>query len=162
MKLMRMIPVALAALTLAGCLNLSHSSTVQPLAAAGHVEEITVSHEGVKTPLSPDFDEKLKARLKVRLDKCATGPQALRLEARVYQVNKANVLFTALVLGENKVLGDARLIDPASGQTVGDYKIGRTIIGRGLAVLQMAEAEKQLSDAFAAEVCKQAFPAPKP
>lgn len=166
MQLARTVPLVMAGLGLAGCLNLSRSSTIEALAPdyaqAGHVQEITVSHEGMKTALSPGFDETFRSRVKARLDRCATGPRPLRLEARIDQMNKANVLFTAVVAGRNKVLGGARLVDTASGQTVGEYRIGKTIIGRSLAVLKMARAEEQLSDAFGEELCRQAFPRPRP
>ena len=64
--------------------------------------------------------------------------------------------FTVIV-GANVLRGSARLVDPSTGQLVGEYEIGQTVIGGRIAVVEMAEAEEQMSDAFGEELCEQAF-----
>ena len=151
--------VAVSALALCGCVNMSRSQAVQPLAADwsrdGRVTEIVLSRGDLK--VTPGFDELFKARVQARLDGCAKGSRPLRLEARIDRLDKANPVMTAVVAGANVLRGSARLIDVATGQPVGDYQVGRTVVGGRFAVITMGQAEEQLSDAFGDELCRQAF-----
>ena len=149
---------------LAGCVSLSRSEVVQPLsadaAAGGRIESVTLDRdEGLK--VTPGFDELFKARVKAKTAVCATGSRALRLEASLQRFEKGNPVLIAVAAGANVLRGEARLVDVATGKTVGTYKIGKTIVGGRFAVITMGQAEEQLSDAFGDELCAEAFkPAP--
>ena len=146
---------------LGGCASLSRSETMAPLEAGAqdaHVAEIVLVKVG-ELNLTPEFDRIFTARVKAKLDACATGVRPLRLEARIDRFDKANPVITALVAGANVLRGWAVLSDVATGAPVAEYKIGQTVVGGRLAVVLMAEAEEQLSDAFGDELCRQAFPA---
>jgi hypothetical protein len=149
----------LLALSLSACVGMSRSQAVAPLAVDwardSHVESITLQHAGLK--VRPAFDAIFQQRVKAKLDRCARGGRPLRLEARLDRLDKAHPLAAVLVGGANVLRGSARLVDVATGQVVGDYKVGKTIVGSRFAILVMAEAEEQLSDAFGDELCKQAF-----
>jgi len=156
---------ALALLLLGGCVGLSRSETVSAISAAdaagGRIETVTVKRGTALKKLTPQFDDIFRSRVKAKTDACATGSRPLRLEATLDRVDKANVAMTAVIGGANVLRGEARLVDVATGKTVGSYKIGKTIVGGRFGAIAMAEAEEQLSDAFGDELCTQAFAKPK-
>lgn len=158
-RAMMMTAALLAAAGLAGCVGLSRSSPTAPLATGTanqyRIGEIVLTR-GEITP-SAEFDGIFQLRVRAKLDACATGDRPLRLEARVDRLDRANPLQTAVIGGANVLRGSARLVDAETGALVGEYQIGRTIVGGRLAVVRMAEAEEQLSDAFGEELCAQAF-----
>ena len=146
---------------LSGCMSLSRSSAVTPMAAgeANHLKvteiKLTVS-DAVK--VSPKFDGIFREHVQAKLDKCLAGDRPVRLEAKVDRLDKSNAVMTAIVAGANVLRGSARLVDVGSGAVVADYQVGQTVVGRSVAVVVMAKAEEQLSDGFGDELCRQAFP----
>lgn len=154
------LALAIAAVALSGCVSISRSEAVSPLAAelagGSRVSEIRLTRADA-LKVTDEFDDIFRSRVKARLDACATGQRALRLEAELERLDKANPVVTAVVAGSNVLRGSARLVDVETGETVADYKVGKTIVGSRFAVVVMGEAEEQLSDAFGEELCKQAF-----
>lgn len=152
-------------LMLAGCVSLSRSEAVQPLAEAdaaqGRIESISLNRPG-DLKVTDEFDTLFRSRVKAKTDACATGQRPLKLEASLDRFDKANVAMTAVIGGANVMRGEARLVDARTGKTVGSYKIGKTIVGGRFGAIAMAEAEEQLSDAFGDELCTQAFKPAKP
>jgi len=140
-------------------MSLSRSEPVSALArdvaAGSYVDQMSVV--SAAKGLSPEFEGVFRARVAEKLRACAAGTRPLRLEARIDRLDKANPVATALIGGANVLRGSARLVDVQTGEVVGDYRIGSTVIGGRLAVLKMAEAEEQMSDRFGEELCKQAF-----
>jgi hypothetical protein len=149
---------AVAALA-GGCVSLSRSEAVSPLSEAtaqdGRVVEIALDKGEIA--VSPGFDAIFRQRVQAKLDGCAKGGRPLRLEARIERLSKANPLLTAVVAGANVLRGTARLVDAATGEALGEYRIGQTVVGGRIAVIRMAQAEEQLSDGFGQELCNQAF-----
>jgi hypothetical protein len=159
----RVLLGAACALALSGCVSLSRSSSVAALppdaAAHARITEIKLATApGLK--VSPHFVDTFRQHVQAKLDACAKGDRPVRLEAQVDRLDKSNAVMTAIVVGSNVLRGSARLVDIGSGQEVANYKIGRTVVGRSVAVVVMAKAEEQLSDGFGDELCKQAFPSP--
>jgi hypothetical protein len=156
----RALLAAVAALALAGCVSLSRSETVAALppelSAGARVTEIVLTRMP-DLKVSPGFDELFRQRVQAKLDACATGQRPLRLEAVLTRFDKANPVMTAVIGGSNVLRGSARLVDVGSGQQLASYQIGKTVVGGRVAVVVMAEAEEQLSDAFGEELCQQAF-----
>jgi hypothetical protein len=159
----RMLAVLAAAVALSGCVNLSRSAAVAEappeMIRDGRVATIVLT-KGEGIGVSPEFDALFEKRVKAKLDACAQGSAPLRLEATLNRVDKANPVVTALLFGANVLRGSARLVREDTGAVVGEYQIGRTVVGRGPAVIAMAEAEEQLSDAYGEELCKVAFAKP--
>lgn len=158
----RLILAAAVSAALAGCVSTSSSEAISGLpsnwSSDSRIDSVTLRRDpGLN--VSAEFDALFEARVKAGLDRCATGSRPLRLEARLDKLTKANPFVTAILFGQNKVRGTARLVDAATGHTVGEYRIGRTVTGSRVGVIAMAEAEEQLSDGFAAEICRQAFAA---
>jgi hypothetical protein len=112
--------------------------------------------------VSPAFEAIFRQRVKTRLDACAKGERSLRLEAIVERLTRTNPVVTAVVAGANVLRGTARLLDAATGEAVGEYQIGRTVVGGRVGAIAMAQSEEQLSDAFGQELCTQAFSAQDP
>ncbi|MET0272469.1 MAG: hypothetical protein ABW360_05725 [Phenylobacterium sp.] len=155
-----LLPLAAA---LSGCMTMSRSATVAPMSAAqandGRIAEIVLTRDpGLK--VTPEFDGIFRQHVQAKLDGCFKGSRPLKLEASIDRLDKANPVMTAVIGGANVLRGAARLVDPATGQAVADYKVGATIVGGRIGVVKMAEAEEQLSDSFGDELCKQAFPKP--
>jgi hypothetical protein len=159
-----MIKVLLAAgcaVVLSGCMTMSRSAAVTALPASDasqlRVSEIKLTvKEGVK--VSPEFDEIFRSHVQAKLNACATGARPVRLEATVERLDKSNVVMTAVIAGANVLRGTAKLVDIGTGETLADYTVGQTVVGRSVAVVVMAKAEEQLSDGYGAELCKLAFP----
>lgn len=151
--------IAVAAVSLSGCVSMSRSEPVSPLssdwATSGRVTEVNLTRGALK--VTPEFDGIFKSRVKAKLDACAKGTRPLRLEAKIDRLDKANPVVTTVVAGANVMRGEAQLIDIATGKPVGDYKVGQTVVGGRFAIITMGEAEEQMSDAFGDELCKQAF-----
>jgi hypothetical protein len=163
MTVLRLAAVLAAAGLASGCVNLSRSAPVAALPAEaardGRVDEVVLT----KAPetVSPEFAALFRERVKAKLDGCATGARPLRLEASVERLTRTNPVVTAVVAGANVLRGTARLVDVGTGQVVGQYRIGSTVVGGRIAVIRMAQAEEQMSDAFGQELCEQAFAAGK-
>lgn len=153
--------MALAALmTLTACESAGGSSTTTALPtmlkSASRVEAIRMT--GAPTQgVSADFATVFEAGVREKLDECAKGSTPLTLDVTLTDFDRANPAMTWLVADSNTINGTARLLD-ASGQVVGEYVIARRMSGAGLiGIAMMAQAEDQMSAAFGAEVCKQAF-----
>lgn len=163
MKRTTVIVLTGSLLLAAACVSMSNSSPVASLpadiAANGRVDEITISHGDI--PVSEGFDALFKSRVKAKLDACAKGTRPLRVEASVERFARTNPVVTAVAAGRNVIRGEARLVDIATGEEVGSYVIGQTVVGGKLGVVAMGAAETQLSDAFGTELCNQAFKAAK-
>lgn len=162
---MRLVPLAvagLALLTLPACVSMSRSSATTALdaaaAAGARVSEVRLTTDDGVT-VRPEFAAIFRQRVQTRLDGCATGSRPLRLEASISRLDRANPVQVAIIGGANVLRGQARLVDPATGRTVAEYEIGRTVVGSRLSIFQMSESEEQLSDAFGEELCEQAFKA---
>lgn len=160
---MRTILILAIATGLSGCVSMSRSEAVSALAPDlarnARVTEVLVTR-APSLKVTPAFDGLFKDRVSAKLAACAKGERPLRLEAHLERLDKANPVMTAVVAGSNVLRSTARLIDPATGQVVASYKVGKTVVGGRFAVVVMSEAEEQLSDAFGDELCAQAFAAP--
>ncbi len=125
-------------------------------AKGARVTEVTLARS-TELKVTPEFDSIFKQRVQAKLNDCATGQRPLRLEAAIDRLDKANPALTTLVAGANVLRGTAKLVDPATGQTVGDYRIGQTVVGGRFAIIKMGQAEEQMSDGFGDELCVKAF-----
>lgn len=149
---------AVAALPLTACVGLSRSAPVTPVVEAQsyRVSAIQLSVEP-EIQTTDEFQAIFQDRVQQELNTCADGARPLRLEASIHRLDRANPVQVAVIGGANVLRGHARLVDPTDGRVVGEYEIGRTVIGARVAVFEMAESEEQLSTAFGRELCEQAF-----
>jgi hypothetical protein len=151
---------AIACTLLVGaCVSMSGSETVSTLPADiamnARVEQVNLTRGDLK--VTPEFNELFRTRVKAKLDGCARGTRALRLDASIHKFERTNPVITTVIAGRNVIRGEARLTEIATGKEVAVYQIGHTVVGGKLGILKMGPAEQQLSDAFGTELCNQAF-----
>lgn len=160
MSVKTLIAVAAAAPLMTACISMSRSEAVAPVAAdiarEGRVETVSLTNT-VDADVGPDFKSIFESEVKAKLDACAQGSRPLTLEASVNSYSRTNPVITTVLIGRNRIRGEAVLKDAATGAEVGRYRIGKTIVGGRVAIVEMGPARKQLSEAFGDEVCKQAF-----
>jgi len=143
-----------------GCHSYGSSDTVKQLPAdlAPHVSVSEIVIGSLPANVSPDFKGKLEASLKAKMATCAKGDHPLRLTASVEKFEGENAAMTVLVGSSNSIKGSAQLVEPTDGKVVGDYDIAHSVGGGGiLAAIGMAGSESKMADAFADELCRQAF-----
>jgi hypothetical protein len=146
--------------TLSGCIGTGSSDTVKqlPTDLAQHASVSDIIVGSLPPNVSPEFKAKLEASLREKVTACAKGDHPLRLTVAVEKFTGENAALTVLVGSSNSIKGSAQLIDPADGKVVGDYDIAHSVGGGGiLAAIGMAGAESKMADAFAEELCRQAF-----
>lgn len=155
------LPALAGLLLLGGCVSAGGSGAVRPLSESlstgARVTAVTLRNTPQNT--SAGFDARFTAGVQSKLDECATGSQPLTLDITLsgyYAPNAAMALFAPM---KSEVSGMARLRD-AAGAVVGEYRIERSIlIGGWLGAVVALRAETNMTDAFGAELCKQAFAA---
>lgn len=156
-------PVAalLLSASLSACVSSGGGDTIRALsperARGASVGDIVIVAQ--PDTVSAEFANVFTNRVREAVGKCAKGSRPLRLEVRILEMKAANPAMTVLLGDSNVIRGTAALIDPVSGETVGDYEINRSTGGGGLiAAVSMGQAEEQMSQAFGKELCDRAFP----
>ncbi|MBJ7484048.1 hypothetical protein [Brevundimonas sp.] len=145
---------------LSGCVTSSTGDTIKPLSADRARDASIGDIVLVAKPdtVSAEFAGIFETRVREELAKCATGSSPLRLNVRIIEMKGANAAMTVLVGDSNVIRGSAALIDPATGEIVGDYEINQSTGGGGLiAAVSMGQAEEQMSRAFGKALCDRAF-----
>lgn len=158
---MRMIvPVAFVALSLAGCVTYSSSDTIIALsperAARASIGDIVL----IDAPdtVSADFPAIFQREVRERMSACALGTVPLRMEVKILELEGANAAAAYFVGDSNVIRAQVVLIDPTTSQKVGDYDVSRSVGGGGLfAAIGLAQAEEQMSEALATDICERAF-----
>ncbi len=147
---------------LVGLAACSHSSSEavtdlsSDLKASSFVSQIKIKAVPPEAPAA--FEANLGGALQSALAKCANGSHALTLEVTVTKFQAENAAMTILVGSSNAVQGSARLVQPDTGAVVGDYDIAASTGGGGvIAAIAMADAQSDMSNAFASDICKKAF-----
>jgi len=151
--------MGLAAL-LSGCaVHSSEAVKVLPSDMVKNARIYNITVKSVPDNVSGGFKPELESMLRLSMDDCAQGQSWLNLEVSVIELKKSNAGKAFLVGDSNVVKGQARLIDPTSGAVVGDFDIGYSVGGGGLAAaLVMSQAESSMARGFAKQVCDTAFP----
>jgi hypothetical protein len=154
------IPVTLLALGLAGCVTYSSSDTIIALsaerAATASIGDIVL----IDAPdtVSSDFPAIFQRQVRERMSECAQGTVPLRMEVKILALEGSNAATAYFVGDSNVIRAQVGLIDPATGQKVGDYDVSRSVGGGGLfAAVGLAQAEEQMSEALATDICERAF-----
>lgn len=151
-----------AAPFLAGCVTYSSSEAVKVLpaevAARARIADITV--QNIPPNVSGEFRATLTEELRKQLGSCAQGADALNLQVSVTELRKSDAGKAILIGDSNVIKGQARFVEAASGNVVGDYDVSRSVGGGGLAgAILMSAPERAMSQAFANELCSNVFPA---
>lgn len=158
---MKLIVPALAGLVLlAGCVSSGKSGAISALPDSVRANARIASVELQNTPrtgVSATFDRDFERFVQTKMDGCAAGQSALKLQVTLDGYHAPNFAHALFAPSESQISGVANLID-ADGNVVGEYRIQRSlIIGGVLGAVAAANAERTMSEAFGDELCKQAF-----
>lgn len=156
---LRIAAAACAALSLSACATATVGSQrleIDPtLAMSSHVDVVRMTSEWVRA--NEEFGDTFTDALHDNLRRCAGGPRPLELRVHVIGVQRENRLAAVLNGGRHELAAVAELADPATKTVVGRYPIHVVVdAGRPLEAL-LSDRQLMVSDAFATEVCRQAF-----
>jgi len=156
---LRVLAAPLAALSLAACATVTSGTTPLPLdrelAASSHVDLVVMSSSWLR--VEEDFSDTFTEALQENLRDCATGPRKLTLRVHVHDVHREERVAAAVAGGEHEIRGVAEFVDPVSKAVVGRYPLHLAVdAGRSWEAL-LSDRQLMVSDAFATELCRQAF-----
>jgi hypothetical protein len=155
---LRVLAAAFAALSTAACVSTTGVERVDldpSLAAQSRIGAISMTSGWLQS--EEDFSDTFVEAVREHTNRCATGPKKLNLRLHVDEVRRADRLDTVLHGGEHRLAAIAELVDPATRAVVGRYPIAVAVdAGTPLAAL-LADRQVLVSDAFGAELCRQAF-----
>jgi hypothetical protein len=152
--------LSLAALSLAACATVTTGAAPLPMApeiaARSHVEVVRMTSAWIDG--EPDFADTFTDAVHENLSACARGPERLDLRLHVSRTHREDRLAQLLNGGgEHRIAGVAEFVDPANGAVVGRYPIEVAVDGGGPVEAIFADRQLMISDAFATELCRQAF-----
>lgn len=157
---LRVLAAACAALATTACASVTGVEPLRldpALAASSRIDVIHMSRGWVVT--EEDFSDTFVTAVREHTDRCARGDRKLNLRLHVDEVHRAERLETIRHGGRHSLAAIAELVDPATRVVVGRYPIAVSVdAGTPLAAL-LADRQLLVSDAFGAELCRQAFSA---
>ncbi len=126
------------------------------LAASSHVGVVRMSSDWVRA--EEDFTDTFTDSVLENLRECARGPNRLDVNIHVFKVRREGRLQSLFQGGgEHELNAVAELIEPGSKRVVGRYPIHVVVDAGGPAEILLADRQLMVSDAFATELCRQAF-----
>lgn len=156
---LRPLAAALCALTAAACATATTGTAPLSLAPAvaqrSHINVVRMTSDWV------GGDEELPATftdaVHENLARCATGPEKLDLNLHLTKVRRAWRIASVLQGGTHEIAGVAELVDPATRTVVGRYPLHLEVDAGGPVEALLSDRQLMVSDAFATELCRQAF-----
>ncbi|HEY8616914.1 hypothetical protein [Phenylobacterium sp.] len=157
---LRPLAVAAAALSLAACATATTGTAPLPMApeiaARSHINVVRMTSDWVSG--NADFSDTFTDSVHENLSACARGPEKLDLRLHVSRTHREDRLVQLLSGGgEHEIAGVAEFVDPANGAVVGRYPIHVAVDAGGPIEAIFADRQLMISDAFATELCRQAF-----
>jgi len=157
---LRPILAAAAALSLAACATATTGAAPLPMApeiaARSHIGVVRMTSDWVSG--NPDFTDTFTDAVHENLADCARGPEKLDLRLHVSHTHREGRLAQLLNGGgAHEIAGVAEFVDPANGAVVGRYPIHVVVDAGGPVEALLADRQLMISDAFATELCRQAF-----
>jgi hypothetical protein len=155
------LAAALMGLTLSACATATTGGDtlmlVDPqLAARSHISTVKMSSDWVRA--TEDFSDTFTEALWENLQDCARGPEKLNLHVHVSKVHRADRV-GALIRGggRHELAAVAELVHPKTRQVVGRYPIHVIVDAGNPAEIVLADRQLMVSDAFATQLCREAF-----
>ncbi|MCR5879059.1 hypothetical protein [Phenylobacterium sp. J367] len=128
----------------------------QELAARSHINVVRMTSDWVSG--NPDFTDTFTDAVHENLADCARGPQKLDLNLHVSHTRREDRLMQLFQGGgRHEIAGVAEFVDPATKEVVGRYPIDLVVDAGGPVEAVFADRQLMISDAFATELCRQAF-----
>lgn len=125
------------------------------LAARSHVGKVRMTSEWVRA--NETFTDTFTDALLENLRACARGPNRLDLNVHVTMVKREGRLRAAVQGGEHELAGVAELVDPKTRAVVGRYPIHVLVDAGSPIEALLSDRQLMVSDAFATELCREAF-----
>lgn len=152
---------ALMGLTLSACATAT-SGMEGPLpadpqvVARSHVDVVrmTSGWVGANEAFGDTFTDALHENLRA----CARGPEKLDLNIHIDKVKREWRIVSLLRGGgEHRISATAELVEPKTRRIVGRYPIDLAVDAGNPATVLLSDRQLMVSDAFATELCRQAF-----
>jgi hypothetical protein len=126
------------------------------LAAGSRVDVIWMSSDWLRS--EPDFSDTFTDELREELTLCADGARALNLRVHIDDLRRGGRLDAALGgVSAHSVSGVVEFVDPRTRAVVGRYPIQVAAGTTNPLAALVADRQMVISEAFAREVCRQAF-----
>ena len=155
MKIPGLSVAAIGACLIAGCASSTTEAVMRldPARAAsvGLGEVVVTNASGVE---SDTLVQTMTAAIRDKIEECATGNVPTRFEVRVTEMKGQNAAKTMLLGDSNRARGSVKLIDMASGATIGDYDLNHSKGSGGIiGMIALADAERNMGNAFGDQIC---------
>lgn len=157
---LRVLGAVLIAGSLSACATITTGTAPLPMApevaARSHVGVVRMTSDWVRG--NEEFTDTFTDAIHENLRACAHGPERLDLNLHVSKVRRKD-RFVALVEGggTHRIAGVAELVDPRTRAVVGRYPLDLVVDAGGPVEILFADRQLMVSDAFATELCRQAF-----
>lgn len=155
----RPLAAAAAALALTACATATTGTyplkLAPELASSSHIATVRMTSGWVRA--DAEFPATFLDEVHENLRGCATGPRKLDLNIQVDKVRQAPRLTALLRGGEHELAAVAELTNPETGDIVGRYPIHVVVDAGGPVAALLGDRQMMVSDAFATELCRQAF-----
>jgi hypothetical protein len=114
--------------------------------------EVVVTDESGAT--SATMVPTMTAAIRAKVANCARGNAPTRFEVRVTELTGQNAAKTLLLGDAARARGTVKLIDTATGATIGDYDLNHSKGGGGvIGMIALADAERDMGNAFGDQIC---------
>lgn len=107
---------------------------------------------------NPQLEAAMKLALEGAMPRCAKGSADHRLDVTITDFEDQDVAKAILVGDEIEVEGRAKFTNVATETITGEYYVQNSFFWGGfIGAAMMSDAEKQLSEDFAANLCEEVF-----
>ena len=155
----RVAGVALVSAALSACASSDVTSVTnasQDAVRSIRVSEVTVTMQTPKP--NPLLEANRKSALEAAMSKCATGNVEHKLDVTITDFEDQDVAKAILIGDEIELQGRSKFTDAASETVTAEYFVENSFFWGGfVGAAMMSDAEKQLSEDFAANLCKEVF-----
>lgn len=120
------------------------------------VSEVTLTMQTPKP--NPLLEANMKSALEAAMGKCARGSVDHRLDVTITDFEDQDVAKAILIGDEIELQGRTAFTETATETVTGEYFVENSFFWGGfVGAAMMSDAEKQLSEDFAANLCKEVF-----
>ncbi|MDH3666631.1 MAG: hypothetical protein OEN23_06840 [Paracoccaceae bacterium] len=149
-----LLPVLLSACASSDVTGVTTAS--QDAVRSIRVSEVSVTMQTPKP--NPLLEANMKSALEAAMGKCATGTVDHRLAITITDFEEQDVAKAILVGDEIELEGRAKFANAADETVTGEYFVENSFFWGGfVGAAMMSDAEKQLSEDFAANLCEEVF-----
>ena len=98
----------------------------------------------------------MTSTLREKIGECAVGSTPTRFEVTITEMKGQNAAKTLFLGDSSGARGKVKLVDIATGATIGDYDLVHSKGSGGvLGMIALADAEQDVSNAFGDQICRE-------